>query len=120
MAVQAPGRLGDPSLNVVTDPRTQPALAATMKAMQLDANQDNGFPGTDFDSIHAGMAEVSGMIGGLYNSIPLDLPEDKNEGEIESSSVTIDGEDGYKIKLTVVKPKAATGLLPGIVYIHGK
>ncbi|KAF7189930.1 Carboxylesterase NlhH [Pseudocercospora fuligena] len=119
MAVQAPGRLGDPSLNVATDPRTQPALAAIMKAMQLDGNQDHGFPGTDFDSIHAGMADVSAMIGGLYNTIPLDLPEDKNEAEIASSSVTIDGQDGHKIKLTVVKPKAATGLLPGIVYIHG-
>ncbi|KXT04854.1 hypothetical protein AC578_3483 [Pseudocercospora eumusae] len=118
MAVQAPGRLGDPSLNVATDPRTQPALAAIMKAMQLDVNQDNAFPGTDFDSIHAGMAEVSAGIHFLYNTVPLDLPEDKNEAEVESSSATINGQDGHKIKLAVVKPKAATAIPGGGMVVN--
>lgn len=120
MKFKAPGRLGNPDATVANDPRTQPALAKFLESMGMGGQASYDDVAQDIDAIGRKMGEVHGMINGLYGMIPLEIPEDKHEGEIEASDLEIDGPDGNKIKLYVTKPKGIGGPLPGLVYIHGR
>ncbi|KAF2208603.1 hypothetical protein CERZMDRAFT_62051 [Cercospora zeae-maydis SCOH1-5] len=115
-----PGRLGNPDLNMSTDPRTHPKLKAVVDAFGMGANVTEGV--TETNNLEVGKAMCEQMetaIFGLYNSVDMSLPGDENEDEVEETEEEIDGPDGNKIKLHIFKPKGVSGKLPGVVYLHG-
>ncbi|WPH01632.1 carboxylesterase nlhh [Acrodontium crateriforme] len=119
---KAPGRLGDSSLELKTDPRTNTRLLAALKAFGLD-----GKAPTPDVQVTASNEEIAALMGAgeqafeaLYEALPNELPSDKDEPEIEHTIETIKGIDDNDIKLHIHRQKRLTGQkLPCVVYIHG-
>ena len=116
-----PGRLGDPNMNVTTDPRTNPKISEFLKAMGM-ADMLNEFPEPatwSIESLTPYIAATDAAITGMYNGIDNELPGDADEPEIETSTQTIKGVDNNDIILYIYRPKAAQGPLPAVIYSHG-
>ena len=116
-----PGRLGDPNMNVTTDPRTNPKISEFLKAMgMVDMLAESPDPSTwSIESLTPNIAATDAVITGMYNNIENDLPTDADEPEIETSTQTIKGVDDNDITLYIYRPKAAQGPLPAVIYSHG-
>ena len=120
-----PGRLGDPQLELVNEPRADAKLLQITAAMGADRNvpppalaklNEN----SSLDEIAAMISEFDDGISALYHGIPLALPEDEDAVEIEREDETIKGGDGQEMLLHVYRPKDQGGkALPCVVYIHG-
>jgi len=116
------GRLGDPNMDLNTDPRANPKLVKALAAFGLDKRQPQ--PDLTVDSplseITALMAQFDAMFGPLYDNLPLDLSSDKHEPKIVESEVMIKGVDGNDIKLHVFRKAGTEGeVMPGVLYMHG-
>ena len=114
-----PGRLGDPDLDLRTDPRTNPRLLAALATYGLDAPAAPP-PLTRNDPVESvtefvGQAEAA--FEGLYEALPNDLPGDVEA--VTEDTVTIPGVDGTQIVLHVARPDGLDGPLPCTVYVHG-
>lgn len=116
-----PGRLGNPDMTVQDDPRTLPELAKMLKELKLGGRNHTPLRNTtDVSEIEPTIRAMHEGFNGLYESLPNELPEDKNEPEVEQTEISIDGVDGNKIKLYVFRPKdSGKEPLPAILYIHG-
>lgn len=114
-----PGRLGNPDLDLRSDPRTNPRLLAALAAFGLDAPASPP-PLTRNDAVES-VAEFVGQaeagFEGLYEALPNELPGDVR-GATEDT-VTIPGVDGTQIILHVHRPDGIDGPLPCTVYVHG-
>jgi acetyl esterase/lipase len=117
-----PGRLGNPEATASNDPRTLPALKK-----QLDDLQAGGFieyvvPAHDMASYRDSIAVIGASFQTFYDAVPVDLPEDKDEPDVDRSEIEVEAHDGHKIQLHVFKPRGipADARLPGVVYFHGK
>lgn len=121
---KAPGRLGDPSMTVGKDPRTNAKLVQLLKTLQMDGF---GLPpalnklneNSSMDEIAVLISEFEDGIVGLYGAIPLDTESDKDEPAVEMKEETIKGGDGQDMKVYVYRPTNASGKLPAVVYAHG-
>jgi acetyl esterase/lipase len=123
-AYQGPGRLGDPSMTVGTDPRANAKLLAMlnqlgMQGFGLPPALDKVNENSSLDDIAVLIKEFEDGIKMLYGNIPLETPDDKNEVEVEMKEETIKGGDGQDMIVYVYRPKSASGKLPGVVYTHG-
>ena len=120
--VQAPqpGRLGDPNLDLRTDPRLKPRLRAALAAFGLDAPAADAPAGCrdSMESLIAAVGQQDAGFEGLYAALPNDLPGD-DDTDVTQSVETITGVDGNDIELRIYRPTGVTGPLPGAVYIHG-
>lgn len=123
-AYKGPGRLGDPSMTVGTDPRANARLLAMLNQLGMGGfglppalNKVN--ENSSLDDIAVLIKEFEDGIMMLYNNIPLETPADKNELEVEMKTETIKGSDGQDMKVYVYRPKGVTGKLPAVVYTHG-
>ncbi|GAB7362621.1 hypothetical protein MBLNU230_g2933t1 [Neophaeotheca triangularis] len=120
-----PGRLGDPSMSPATDPRANPKWVAALAPYGLDelAPTSKQVPdvGAAFEmsALSEVLAVQNAAFGGLYESLPNDLPDEDDEPEISREEIKIPGVDGNEIILHVFRPKAASGPLPCVLYIHG-
>jgi hypothetical protein len=113
-----PGRLGDPNMNVTTDPRTNPKISQLLTSMGM-ADMLNEYPEPStwsIESLTPYMAATDAAIMGMYNNLPNELPGDADEPEIETSTQTIKGVDDNDIILYIYRPKSAQGPLPAVVY----
>ena len=116
--VNLPGRLGDPGMELKSDPRADPRMLAAMAPFGLDVAPDP-VPFTGESSIEelsefAKMAEPG--FETLFDTMLLSLPE--VEGVIRETT-QIEGVDGNQIQLFIHRPANASGPLPGIVHTHG-
>ncbi|GLZ44007.1 hypothetical protein Acsp06_01920 [Actinomycetospora sp. NBRC 106375] len=116
-----PGRLGDPSLDLRTDPRAKPDLVAALAAFGLDGPAAPP-PVTRAD----GPAAVSEAVGALhdgfsavYAAVPLDLPGDAPDDAVEVTETSVASPDGHVVPLVLYRPAGVSGPLPCVVYIHG-
>lgn len=115
------GQLGDPTMDLLTDPRANQnlveglnafGLAARAQAAPLDASTASE---ADLLNFCKGAHEA---FGGLYNAVPLDLAGDeKRKTTVEEKAIK--GGDGQDMKLFIFRPEGKSGTLPCILYIHG-
>lgn len=116
-----PGRLGNPELDLRSDPRTKPRLLAALAAFGLDAPA--GPPPLTRDDPVESVAEFVGQaeagFEGLYEALPNELPGDDSVRSVTSDVVTIPGVEGTEIILHVDRPAGIDGPLPCTVYVHG-
>jgi acetyl esterase len=113
-----PGRLGRPGLDLGTDPRSDPRMVAALAPFGLD--KTGASPPLGADAPRVALLEFSGAaeagFEAVFEALMTGLPP--VEGVI-STSRTIQGVDGNDIELYIVRPSNVSGLLPGVLQIHG-
>ena len=108
----APGRLGDPSLTIGTDPRADPRMVAVFTTLGIDGHADGAPLGPDAprEQLLGFVEAVEGGFEGLFAALAQDAPP--VEG-VRDELVTITAEGGHEIRLHVHRPDlAALGLPP--------
>ncbi|KAK4541514.1 hypothetical protein LTR36_007960 [Oleoguttula mirabilis] len=116
------GRLGDPNLQVINDPRLDARLVNLLKSFGMDKNE----PGTQV-TIDSPMEDITAMVArtedlgaALYAGLPNELPGDDKEPKVDHSEVIIPGPDGNDIALHVFRTAGTSGeTLPCVIYSHG-
>ncbi|MCO1654038.1 alpha/beta hydrolase fold domain-containing protein [Pseudonocardia humida] len=118
VAQTRPGRLGDPHLELRTDPRSDPRMVAALAPFGLDGAGEP--PPVDRTSPReaqlAFLAEAEAGFEAVFAALMQDLPP--VEG-VERSTETVTGPDGDPITLFISRPAGADGPLPGVLHIHG-
>lgn len=116
--VQLPGRLGDPTMDLRSDPRTDPRVLAAFAPYGLDVEAaalpvDRQSPVADLLAVAAASEQAfSGLFDQLLSSVA-------PPAGIETLELTIRGVDGNDITLYVDRPIGAAGGVPGLLHIHG-
>jgi acetyl esterase len=114
------GRLGDPDMELRTDPRLHPRLLAALAAFGLDGHAAG--PPMDRNAPPEAIAEfvrqVHAGFEGLYEALPNEWP-DEPSSDVTHRTETVQGVDGNDIALHIYRPAGMDGPLPGTVYIHG-
>lgn len=116
--VKLPGRLGDPTLELRTDPRADPRMVALFSPYGMDACSpplpvDRHSP---LEEVLAVAAATEQAFAGVFEALGATVPA--TEG-VRSSTETIKGVDGNDITLFVDRPVETTGPLPGLLHLHG-
>ncbi len=112
------GRLANPSISPLTDPRLDPRLRKVM------AENGMGELATPPATIRAdGQERISAevMLGhegfnGLYEALPNDLPDDI---DVPFETRVIKGRDGNEIALRIYRLRGNTEPAPCVIYLHG-
>src|SRR5215831_11796901 len=103
-----PGRLGDPTRILETDPRSDPRLIAALEPLGLDGAAAAVAVGPD-SPLQAKLdylATTEDAMQGLFASLTADLPPINN---VERRTETIRGHDRNEIKLYIHQPLNAAG-----------
>jgi acetyl esterase len=117
-SAHAPGRLGDPAMDLRTDPRSDPRMVNALAQFGLDVALPP--PPVDRNSPReeqlALVDEVETNFEAVFAALLTDVrPVDG----ISRSTETIAGPDGNSIALYISRPADEAGPLPGILHIHG-
>ena len=121
MAIQQEGRLGDPDMDLRTDPRMDPNLLKAMAALGLDARAaDPPVRRSDPDEQKLEHGQnINNAFNALFDALPNDLPDDHKRGKVDHRTETIGGVDSNDILLHIFRPAGVEGPLPCVAYIHG-
>lgn len=117
-APHLPGRLGEPDLTLLDDPRADPRLVAAFEPFGLAGYTEPAPVGRD-DPIEAILEYIGAAEEGfeaLFAAIASGAPA--VEG-VERTTERIRGADGNEIVLYVHRPAGVDGALPGVLHIHG-
>jgi acetyl esterase/lipase len=116
--VTLPGRLGDPTLSLGSDPRTDPRLVAAFTplgfggaAPTLPVDRHSPLP-----ELLAVASATEQAFATVFSILLADVPTPEG---VETRTETITGVDGNDITLYVDRPVGATGPLPGLLHLHG-
>ena len=113
-----PGRLGNPEMSLIDDPRAIPAVTKVMSDYGLDALAPD--PPISIDATQNQKVEYMTSLEPVYEeifkSLYSDLPEVKG---LDRFTKVIEGVDGNQITLYIHKPKNQKSNIPGILHIHG-
>lgn len=116
--VKLPGRLGDPTLELGSDPRSDPRMVAAFSPYGL-AVCAPALP-VDRSSLLEELLAVATAteqgFDGLFGVLSAGVPA--AEG-VQSRTEVIKGVDGNDITLYADRPVEATGPLPGLLHLHG-
>jgi acetyl esterase/lipase len=116
--VTLPGRLGDPTLELQSDPRTDPRLVAAFTPLGLGG----AAPTVPVDrqstveELLAVAAATEQAFATVFSILLADVPTPER---VETRTETITGVDGNDITLYIDRPVGATGPLPGLLHLHG-
>jgi acetyl esterase len=116
--VKLPGRLGDPTMELRSDPRSDPRMLAAFAPFGLDVTSPSlpvsrQSPIEELLAVAAAAEQAfDGVFGALLSGVPA------AEG-VQTTTETITGVDGNDITLYVHRPIDATGPLPGLLHLHG-
>ncbi|NGO43367.1 alpha/beta hydrolase fold domain-containing protein [Streptomyces ureilyticus] len=118
-AIERPGRLGDHTRNLRTDPRTDPRVVEALTPFGLDDNIEPAPFGPDapreqlLEFVMAAEAETEGLLAALVDGLePI--------AGLDHRTETITGPAGNDIQLYVTRPADSSAPpLPGILYLHG-
>jgi acetyl esterase/lipase len=114
----APGRLGDPMMDLGSDPRSDPRMVAAFGPLGLDKVAPPPPVGRT-SSREEQLAYIAGFEAdseAVFREFIADLPAIDG---ISHSAQTITGFDGNDIALYISRPADKTGALPGVLHIHG-
>jgi acetyl esterase/lipase len=114
-----PGRLGDPNMTLLTDPRTHPKIRQAIQGLGAGPNAAEFPKQWSIESLTPSIAASEAGVTGLYEMLKNDLPTDADEPAIDISEQTIKGVDGNDIKVYIYKPASAQDPLPAVFYLHG-
>ncbi|KAK0723360.1 Alpha/Beta hydrolase protein [Lasiosphaeria miniovina] len=123
---QAPGRLGDPSMHLATDPRTHPKLLEKLRADKIEGTPTFVAalsPDAPLGEIASFTRRVEDYLEEYYKKI--DLAPVPGEGSYEPvirSEWRIPCDDSREIRLVVHRPDptaAPAATLPAVIYLHG-
>jgi len=116
--VTLPGRLGDPTLELQSDPRTDPRLVAAFAPLGL-AGAAPTLP-VDRKSPLPELLAVAAATEQAFDTVFSVLLADVTTPEgVETRTETIRGVDGNDITLYIDRPVGATRPLPGLLHLHG-
>ena len=124
MAVpKAPGQLGDPSINIATDPRTNAAMLQGLAKFGLDGKTQApplSRASAKSDLLNFLKASHEGFQG-IYDSMEnFRLPDDDEKRRVTVETKIIPGGDGQDMKLIITRPEGAKSKeLPCVIYYHG-
>ena len=113
-----PGRLGNPEMSLINDPRAIPAVTKVMSDFGLDSLTPDppiSIEATQKEKVDY-MTSLEPQYEEIFESWFSELPEVKG---IERFTKTIDGVDGNQIELYIHKPEEQKSNIPGILHIHG-
>lgn len=122
---RGPGRLGDPRMNMGSDPRLNAKLKPILVQFGADTNQPPPFlqtlgPESSMDDIAETIRLSEEQFIQVYNNAPVNLPSDAYDIELEVREETIKGGDGQDMQVIIYSPKVrGAGPLPCVVYTHG-
>ena len=124
---KAPGRLGDPGMDLQDDPRVNPKLLAAvtplgMNKFQVSPTLETLNENSSLEDIAKLIAEFEGGIDMMYSgkAVPLDHPSDKDEPKVDQTEETIKGGDGQDMKVYIYHPAdQGSKVLSGLIYTHG-
>jgi len=114
-----PGRLGDPNMTLVTDPRTHPKIRQFVQAMGAPPAAPEYPKEWSIEALTPILAASEAGVAGVYEMIENDLPTDADEPAVDISEQTVKGVDGNDIKIYIYKPASAREPLPAVLYFHG-
>lgn len=124
MAVpKPPGQLGDPSINIANDPRTNAAMLHGLTTLGLGGKMPappltraSAYPDllNYLKMSHEGFQKTYDFMD-LFR-----LPDDDEKRHVTVEAKTIPGGDGQDMKLIITRPEGARGKeLPCVIYYHG-
>jgi acetyl esterase/lipase len=113
-----PGRLGDPTLTLATDPRLDPRIVEVLGEYGMEdfGEISSTLSNPSFAAILESIAEVETGMDPLYAAIFKKLPPVSG---VTRRTEIIKGVDGNEIRLYIHEPEERKGLLPGILHTHG-
>lgn len=116
--VTLPGRLGDPTMELGSDPRADPRMIAALAPFGL-AGRAAELPVTrrsPLEELLAVALSTEQAFDGLFGALLADVPRAHG---VEMRTLSITGVDGNEIELYVHRPIGAAGPLPGLLHLHG-
>src|SRR5690242_13057170 len=118
IATPPPGRLGDPMMDLGSDPRSDPRMIAALAPHGLEKATPPPPVGraSPREEQLAYLAATEAESEALFRALVAGLPAIEGVGH---STETITGFDGNDITLYVSRPIDRTGALPGVLHIHG-
>ena len=112
-------------MEVKDDSRINAKLLKTLETMGMDkfglpASLAKLNENSTMDEIATLVSEFEDGVVALYENIPLELPEDKDEVKVEMNEETIKGGEGQDMKVYVYHPaNQESAKLPAVIYTHG-
>jgi len=115
--IPLPGKLGDPSLNLETDPRTDPRIVAAFGRLGLsgDGAMPENLP-IPKEMIPAALCEMESMQTAMLNAVGTTVPV---PADIAYRTHLIQGAQGNDITLHIHSPAKLEGQVPGVIHLHG-
>ena len=109
--ITAPGRLGDPSLTIGTDPRSDPRMVEALAAFGLDVPSEPVAVSVDapLSELRAWCEGTEEGFEAVFAALVDGLPPVQG---VTSETVTVAARDGHEIRLYVHRPADASGALP--------
>ena len=118
MKSQLPGRLGDPSMNLVDDPRLDWRIRNALKQLWDAPLSLEPIPGDSaLDACLEYSSQYEAEVSSGLNQLFLQTMPDFSE--LESYLEMIEGGDGNEIKLFIDRPANIESPVPGVVHFHG-
>ena len=116
--VTLPGRLGDPTMELRSDPRSDPRMVAAFAPYGVDgrAADLSVTRQSPREELLAVAAATEQGFDGLFAAILADAPQPHG---VETRILTITGVDGNDITLYVHSPMGVSAPLPGLLHLHG-
>jgi acetyl esterase/lipase len=116
--VTLPGRLGDPTMELRTDPRADPRMIAAIQPFGLDSLAAE-LPVTRQSPLEEMLAvalATEQAFDGVFGALLADAPLATG---VETRTLSISGVDGNDIELYVHRPIGMAAPLPGLLHLHG-
>ena len=114
-----PGKLGNPELTLLEDPRLHPAIR---NELMNNSDPKPGIfpPNVTMDSPYHECVELIEYMHNVLMDNDRDVSAIREQSpRILASKETIRGEDGTEIPIFIERPKVVDGLIPCVVHIHG-
>jgi len=118
ISVNLPGRLGDPSRALRSDPRTDPRYLTVLASVGLDVAA-SPLPVARRDPLDAQLEVAAATEQGFASLFDVLLAGLPAQAGVESHIETVTGVDGNAIMLYIDRPAGVAGPMPGLLHLHG-
>jgi acetyl esterase/lipase len=116
--VVLPGRLGDPTMELRSDPRADPRMIKAFVPYELDVRAA-ALPVTRHSPLEELLAVATRIERGFDGSFGAILADVPHPHGVETRTLTITGVAGNDVELYVHRPMGVSAPLPGLLHLHG-